>query len=396
MHITRLIKRALMLVGMLSLIVGIAACGSKLAAPAPPAELPIPVVLKFVAYGDVAMDKSTISRAATPPSVNAYHAVGPGGAFSDAITLGPESVESTEAALTLFFAGLSDLGIQGDAQTTTFEGSTAFEGDAAEIKIDFGDFMFDGTNLAGCTGNITRYTQQQVDDAVAGIAGACTVAEINDETCQPTHPICARMWFKENDIDGWQKGVPWIFDVPPRGENLGASRFKFLPPETGDGDRQGVAINFDYTDPENTSLETQQLIETAETNETGEGRLHVLETQVGPAATAVKTFNLYLVTKLWQGPREGDPDFVLSIDYLGRFRESYDFWSGTVDDKFGGVVAVPFQNQCAVISTGAAATDADCADVGGIDIRVGTEAIVGEPPDSAFIIPPDFPDMPTF
>lgn len=379
-----------------------AGCKSSSVAPVPMAEIPIPVVLKLVSSSEFLADYSKIS-AAVPAGNSVYHAVGEGGEFSEAIIFGPDLVFEQHTLISSFLDGLATLDIVGGVETTTAEGVIPFgflpdDLNERTIKIDFGDFMFDGVNLADCSGNITRYTEQQVLDAVAGVAGACTVAEINDETCLPAHPICLRVWIEnEFQLMGYAR-LAWVFDEPPRGDIVGQSRLKFFSVEN-DTDELTIAINFDHRDPVDVVTELYGLTELSKEDSVGGTRASIVESQVGPADTALKTLNANSVMKMWLLPNEpgiGDPDLERSFGYLGRYREDGDFWSGSLENELFELDLDFFQNQCAVISTGEAATDADCADVNGSDIRVGTEPFAELPTDDVFIISPDFPETPTF
>lgn len=119
---------------------------------------------------------------------------------------------------------------------------------------------------------------------------------------------------------------------------------------------------------------------------------HSEQAQIGPEATAAKHVSFSQIFHV--ALQDGDT-MDIPIKYLGQFREGHDFWSGSVLDENSGIWAGgSFTDICAQISTGDGVDESNCADVGGIDIRVGDTPFVrdAEPSDTAIT---DFPAAPT-
>ncbi len=107
--------------------------------------------------------------------------------------------------------------------------------------------------------------------------------------------------------------------------------------------------------------------------------------------------NLYTSTSWWEGEKEGPPDTIQELYYLGQFIEGQDYWSGSIDaDPFYGMIIneLTFTDVCAVISTGDPAADPGiCQDLG---ISVAGIPFVAPTTDADVAYPPDFPALPTF
>jgi hypothetical protein len=79
--------------------------------------------------------------------------------------------------------------------------------------------------------------------------------------------------------------------------------------------------------------------------------------------------------------------------YVGRFRDGADFWSGSAFARDRGVVTRDVEDICAQISTGEGAADANCADLG---IGIAGETFLDLAADADVVFPADFPAIPTF
>ncbi len=349
---TKNIRALFILLALAALPLIFVACGSPAGVPSPPVEMPSPIVLKFVEPSAIHIDFSTIS-AATAGSVNVYDAVGSGGTYSQAIAEGPALLAETENGIATLLTGIGALEIPVSATTTTFEGVIpACNGTAScAAKLDFGDFDLDGVGgTEGCSGHTAAL------------------------------PVCARMW-----LDG-TRFMAWVFDTYPAADNPGKSRFKVFQ-TSADGDEYVSAISFDHRDPLNKFTELFFRGIFVEAPNTYTSMRHIEAVQVGAADSALKRLNLR--DEIFVNAAPDPMDFL----YLGQFKEGENYWSGSVDDNKYGVFG-EFTDVCAAISSGNAAADPTICDtlgigVAGIDF---TRAAV----DADFIVPIEFPEVPTF
>lgn len=333
-----------------ALIVGCG--GSPAGPPAPPAEIPLPVVLKFVPYEDIRINLSTIS-AASGTSINVYQAVGAGGEYSEAISFGPTWLSEFETFFISVTDGLNELEIPLSEETTTFQSAAIIGPQGGLAKIDFGDFDLDGDGTTeGCSGHTA------------------------------TLPVCARVWLNET------RYLAWVFYEYAVEGNPGKSNFKIYTSEE-EVDLISAAINFDHRDPENKSTEVRALAEgLAAGDDKFDALQHALVLQIGPDESALKRLNMSNSAIM-----SGVPWY--SNLYLGQFIEGEDFWSGSFagDNVFEFELA-QFADVCARISTGNAAEDPNICDALGISVA-GIPFI--DSLDIADVaMPPDFPETPTF
>ncbi len=360
--------RIAMAIGLACVLVS---CGSPAGVPAPPVEMPSPIVLKFVEPSRLQIDFSTIS-AAPAAAIDVYEAVGSGGTYSSAIALGAANVDAYFQRLTLLLNGIGSFEIPVSEVTTTFI-SQVFCGDGGfdtegtpgttpcTIKIDFGDFDFNADGVKdGCSGHTAAL------------------------------PICARLWV--DDV----RYLAWVFDTYPDDTIPGVGRFKLFEPEEAGG-QLVTAFHYDQRDLENRVHEAFARMTIPQAPLVGIGDGHMEIAQIGPAATALKRINSYSTT---YGTENGVPmpAYDGSLTYLGQYKEGSDYWSGSfaATGVYRGMLALPpdFLNVCAVISTGNAAEVLGiCDDLG---ISVVDIAVVRPLVDSDISMPPDFPEAPTF
>lgn len=342
----------------LSLLLGMSAllyasCSSPAAPPAAPAEIPFPVALKFVEPEDLSVDVSTLQ-----PAVGV-------GEFQNEIISGAEGMELVEIFLGSSLNNIGQIEVPTDELVTTFEATMTFISDGnyieeyllgtREVRIDFGDFDFDGDGVSeGCSGHTAAL------------------------------PVCARMW-----IDG-QRYLAWVFDSYPYAAGAalpGSGRFKIYGTQSGGYDIT-FAINYAREEPEDLMTELflrgdlaggvltrPRLIES-----------HTEVSQIGPADGALKRINSSGTIDM---TNTGGP--VAYSRYLGQFIEGQDFWSGSIDDNFA--LQTNFTNQCAQLSLGEVADVSNCDALG---ISVGDTPFVRFLEDTDLLIPPDFPAGPTF
>ena len=85
--------------------------------------------------------------------------------------------------------------------------------------------------------------------------------------------------------------------------------------------------------------------------------------------------------------------------YIGQFVENYDVWSGSYSltgELPAGITPVSITNLCARLTDFIQLDEAECSDVGGIDIRVGDTPFVSAMQESDVAFPTNFPAAPTF
>ena len=339
-----------------------AACASPAGVPAPPIEVPTPIVLKFVEPQDLAIDFSTIAPAATP-AIDVYEAVAAGGRYSDEISLGYTTTYMMNVWIRSVLQGISQIEIPIGETITTYAATVIFLPSAGvllagthDVKVDFGDYDWnnDGTP-EGCSGNTA-----------------------------PPLPICARVW-----LDG-VRYLAWVFDaynydddpttIEANDKNVGAGRFKAyndvvelaLP----------ITIMYDHVDP----LDILSEFFLREGTAVAEGQSqHVDSRQTGPVDAPIKYLNF---STFWHDP---DPALDMVMQYIGKYKEGEDFWSGslnTTDPRFDN-----FSEVCAQLSTGTAAADQSCNNLG---ISVAGIDFVREATDADFAYPAAFTVAPTF
>ncbi len=355
------IKILLVLLALASLPLLYHGCGAPAGPPAPPVETPSPVPIKFVEYGDVQINFSTIGTTTGAASiVDKIVGIGP---LTTQITIGPTIQKSFEDWFVETMNGLSALEIPASDTTTTFEGTITRDPavGAESVKIDFGDYDLDGDGPEGCSGHTAAL------------------------------PVCARIWIDAGS--GYERYIAWVFDELPSADNPGRSRYKmYFRPIAGVD--VSTAIFFNHVDPED---RTTEVFATATVGEDvaepgvipgSEGRQHFEALQVGPEESALKTLNLNQ-TDVVGGVSSA------ALNYLGRYIEGEDFWAGSVEglllDAFG---LAPLDDACARLSTADFTGDpAACEDLG---ISVAGIPFVDPATPGDVAIPTDFPAAPTF
>ncbi len=348
--------------------------GNPAGVPAPPVEIPSPIVLKFVEPSQLQINMATVS-----PSISVSMAVGPDGEFTTEIAFGAYVQESVwHYLLSPALSGISAIEVPVDTVTTTFHETVDFGYVGADyllngthdVKIDFADFDFDNNGaMEGCSGHTASL------------------------------PICARMWIDDERYSAWVFATYPVVDDPATAENEaapGTGRFKiYIAGNPGEPDGYGK-VNYDFQDP--LTLLSEAFIVLLYGDNTAMG-LHERVTQHGAAATALKQVGY---NQAIDNIADANPTNLIGIgDYLAQFREGYDYWSGSIHglDATNPTVMGPLKNldnQCALISTGNGTAEGDCTTVGGIDISVGALPFLTPVTFSDVAVPNDFPALPTF
>lgn len=268
-------KRMRFLILLALMFVGACSGLNPAAPPAPPAE--VPAALRFP--GDVGIDISKVDDSASDAA--AITVGTPANTQKERFT---QSYRAVRLILNSVLGPLSEIEIPIGLDVRTFE--TVFfddKGVIRNLKISFDDFDFnqDGLN-EGCSGHTAAL------------------------------PICYRIWVNDSPK------LAGLFETYPLPENPGKGRFKgsLL------SDKEGVlGAIYDHRDSENilTELFAGERVNalTGELFDVG----HVVATQVGPPATAVKTLNIAFLN---QSDLENQ---------VGRFREDRELLSLSLESS---------------------------------------------------------------
>ncbi len=362
------------------------------AAPAPPVEIPSPVVLKFVEPSDLAIGVNEFAGISTTKAL--------GSDRSDEIgfALGfKNDVQNIFIDATL--TGISEVEVPFSVSTTTyrvtklFSRETGFLSGTKQIKIDFADFDLDNDGVTeGCSGNSTPYTTEE-EFAAADPAAA--------------KPICARVW-----IDG-VRFLAWVFDqyyVDPTiadvaAKNVGAGRFKVF---VDDFATFSSAFSYNHIDPE--AKFTELFLEGLYNEGAGVSdtlAVHMLDEQDGPNDLAIVTSNMNVQTV------EGGPGgAAYEVLYLERYvflegsvPPHAAYWAGSFAEDIFPAAYDNFDDECVQLSTGLVVENSFCADVDVDGDLIGDGFDITGVFDLPFIdalvfgditVPADFPATPTF
>lgn len=310
--------------------------GNPAAPPAPPAE--VPAALVFPQSVSINVDK--VRAGAPGPSLSAL--VGAGGEFSNEISFGPNVVFLENSILDGILGPLHELEIPVSRDVTNFHKIIRVGDRLVALKIDFSDYDFNGNGVEeGCSGDTAAL------------------------------PICYRIW-----ADGRRVLAGMFEKTFPVPGNTGAGRFVGVPVDTDFDFTHVPAAVYDHRDPLKKTTEMFIVFP----DEADTVFPHALVTQVGPEESALKTVNV----------NSGDDVFRA----VGRWFEDEDFWIGSFEDPFDASPDFDqFENQCAVISTGAAAPPEACESLG-LDISTVKPVRPTRFQDTLF--PADFPERPTF
>jgi len=320
---------------------------SPAAPPAPPAELPSALTIPSSVTINVDEIRSSSGSALTA-------LVAPGGTFSEDITFGGDQATQENQFVDDLLAPLHAFTIPVTPATNHFEGDTDVGGATFHVKIDFSDFNFDG-KTASCSGNTAAL------------------------------PICFRVWANDN------KRLAGVFTAFPTDSNEGAGLFigTKLDSKDAEGVESGLTrVFYDRTDPSNPVTEISLGVGLSSGPSDPPDFLikaHALTTQTGPEGHTVKAVFVSASVDLGGGSAS-------TGQYVGRFKEAADFWSGTVDLKNPSTPRT-FSDQCAQISSGFGVLRSDCLNLG-IDIDGLPFIDFMNPTD--VLLPADFPNTPTF
>ncbi|MDO8519237.1 MAG: hypothetical protein Q7T11_03630 [Deltaproteobacteria bacterium] len=341
--------------------------------PAPPAEVPIPSVIKFPETIEI----DAVSPSGSLSALMGMREVADGGEFSAVIQEGEDLTAAINAFNDAVLVVWDGLEIPVEYTRTTYRTS--------RIKIDFADFDMDSDgDDEGCTG--------------------CTCPTGCDSECPETaaladlEPVCYRLWNLNLETDDFEPLLAGRMDfLPPEDGNPGTGEYRaLLLTETSDGtpDLRSVAVEYDHVNDDDDDFKdndvamVRYLLEDDLETITQEERIHAQTTQETVAAFSdiQKTTILDYLTFNESGTLT---DY---IDYAARFFATGDFWRGTID-----VPGYAFTNQCVDLTTGNAAADensAVCQALDVSDINLDSDSITID--DAAFPTVEEFPNDPTF
>lgn len=350
--------------------------GSPAGPPAPPAEIPSPIVLKFIDYNSMRIDLASIQTPITPMLSKK---VTPGDNVLMDIRSGPDFLAQLEYEfLVPLTAGLGQIPIPVGETITQYSdvvnitASGNVEGTVMQIltgyhtvKFDFGDFDFDNDGTTeGCSGN-------------SGVL-----------------PVCVRFWLDDVRL------IAWIFDEAPTDTANGRGRYKFFfdnPAIAPAIVTYAVSYGPHGTDDPSKQLELfMKALKSATADPLwadvpDSQRWHLFAYQTGAAPETFKSINYNAGVSLTA--ESVDYDWVQK--YLGQFVENVDLWSGSYEFlqllPEPSFAIVDEEDVCARYSDGYALLPTDCENAGGRNIRVGTALFVDALDDADVSIPNDFP-----
>jgi hypothetical protein len=390
--------RLLRLLFALTAVIAAGGCPSP-SAPPPTPPLEIPTALTFPQ--SVGIDVSKIGPPGGSSALTLKGQVTPGGEFSDTISLGSITFTAFNDLLTDTFLKLvNSLEIPIDPKVKTFEGNFNVAGVLPQaVKIDFADYDFDGDgSKEGCTGCTCP---------VGCSADTCPVEAATSDL----KPVCYRMWVQNPTTKAFEPFMAGRFDILSTTddpttvtdeENAGNGRFRagFVIPGAASSESLSFGVLYHHKDidhPLSKSTEFFVQDHTADLTDAPIAALdvHTLASQDDPTGSgSVSSLRKTILLDERETPPPADSPGV--VQYLGRFRDDFDFWSGSFHlegIKEGAPKVVDEKDVCARISTGDAVSNNDCLDLG---IDVDDEPFTSPVTDTDAAFPVDFPETPTF
>ncbi len=357
-------------------------CGSPAGVPAPPVELPTPIVIKFVEPEQLHINFDTISVA---PSLSRGLAktVGPGGTYSSLIPLGPSQVQEIEDR---FFVpslkGITTIDIP--PEVTTFRDTVIFP----DLEV----------YLSGTHDVALDFRPTSIDINGDGVM----------ESCMGTSslvPACILFW-----LDNVRYSV-WRIEEPVSADGISAGTGFF---RTYVDNLQGYATKFAIAYDQRVAVPDARNFEfflnavnnwgggySGSFGDLAEANYHLITRQNGADVSAYKSIDLTADIVFFDVTESAYT--YMTMNYVGRYVEGYDLWSGSVYTKISSALsATPsFENDqldiCARISDGNAAEYKElCDNVAGFNLRDGNTAYIRAAQPDDFTIPVVFPATPTF
>lgn len=315
--------------------------------PSGPAEIPGPMSLRFPS--SLAIDVSKIaSEDASALKVSGKDFIGTFGVYSQIVAMGAEmasNVVNGAGRVVTEGGPLGNVVVDIDPSRTSYSTTVpSDEGDfgGAEIKIDFSRFTSVKEETLNCSGS--------------------TAGDI----------VCYRVWV------GGERFMAGFFTAIPGETNDGAGHL-WLNPSVVPTEAQ-IGVSWDHSDPADKTLE--MFVDGAIDDGISLDHAHFFIHQQGEdEATSIKTLKTTATIS---------SESSVEAYYIGRWKESDDFWSGKVDfTSDGGNYSIP--TTCVRISTGDGAEAGNC-----VPIDTVAEEFLEHADEGAFVLPEDFPLSPTF
>jgi len=364
------------------------------APPAPPAE--IPAALTFPESVNIGF--GTPSEEATLNIVQPLVPIG--GEFFEAIQFGFDVNDRANTAVQVTLDALSDISVPVNPVTSTFV-APAFGG---TIKIDFADFNFPGKTEActGCT-------------CPTGCSGVCPTEAPEEDL----RPVCYRIWRNDPfDADesfkpfmaGYMTRLPVRDDPATSAVETNAGNGAFRQQLLNGTEIQNGGADYKHFDTARPFDKLTDLFGTsvlpATDTFTGSALVNLVSTaQQGlDGSTSENQVVKTLRHAVSQEFPIGTINTSETLQYIARFREDADFWSGTLQNNLTSVpttvlVEPPdtenFANECAQLSTAVGVEDGVCEDLG-IDVTEVPFLDLVPSNDPSLNLPADFPAVPTF
>ncbi len=370
---------ALVLAAMPVIVTG---CGAPAGPPVPPVETPSPIPIKFVEPEQLQINFATISGPVAGADV--VKLVGPGKYF-DEITLGPDQVRQLEQNYLIpSLNGISEIDIPMNVETfmdtITFSVESAFLAGTHDVALDF--------------------RLSQIDINGDGTAESCG----GDSS---TLPACILFWLDDERYSVWRMVEAVSADDVTIGEGyfktfieglngfntrfaigylqLAATpderRFEYLLHATSDGSRELPVLFGEFV----------------------EANYHLITAEIGAGDAVFKEIRITANIDLLAQDGTNNLEATVSSEYVGRYVEGFDFWSGSVTRRIVTTPSSTWERDdqeldiCASIITGNDAPDKTlCENVNGFNLRDGNQAFVDAITAADIAIPAEFPATPTF
>lgn len=390
------LKGVLIVLACVATAIVLASCGA--GAPAPPVEMPSPIVLKLVEFDELQIDLGKLTGGALT-SLAPLKLNNPGQTYTD-IGFNADRIKFYEEEILIpITEGIGAIDIPVGKNIHSFEGEVTFTQlselildtffGTHNVKLDFSDYDFDGNGeTEHCTGN---------------------TAEL---------PVCVRFWLDD------QRFIAWVFEeYPVREDNpatdadertVGKGRFK-IQLDNIYGIGWEIAVQYGQTLGENESKGYDAFLKgTINDNalvwfagedpfKTKIWRTHVRVLRDGPEATALKFVDS---NDLMEALFNNTTPMTAADKRTDRYVEGFDFWAGSfyrdLIDEYGVKTGEGEQDMCANISTQITIEPSMCEDVGGRSIRIGVDPLFPEdghpfistPTEADTLMPADFPAAP--
>lgn len=373
-------------------------CAGSAGPPAPIAEIPSAVTFP----DDVGVNLSGLSGPSPSGQSFLVQKQAGGGEFSDAIVLGPILIAGANDLLKTLLQPLQSLEIPVSPEVRNFEGFINVPGVLPQkLKVDFSPFDFDGDGKlegTGCTCPL-----------------GCSLSSCPSEApFSQLQPVSYRVWIQNPD-GSFVRLMAGLFNVlqvkddpntPENEGNPGAGRFRAgienepAAPPAGRTEDLFFGVIYDHNVPDNPLFQATEMFVQDKKFDPGDvlvsfDNFHT-QAQQQPSSQPGLNGALQDTAKLSFQVSPAPSDDFNDVEYIGRFLEDFDFWSGSfviTGMEAGMPKTLSAEDVCARISTGNATARQNCIDLG---IDVGNETFIAPTTAGDVAFPADFPPTPTF